>query len=88
MPTPKSPFSGGSLIKLPTAGPRAMLSITEVEYESNLSHTKIYEEIRSGRLKTMKCGRRRLVTQEQFAEWQKALIQATPNAGGAHDDQQ
>jgi len=88
MSIPKPPFSSGKIIKLSQTTPRAMLSIAEVKYNSNLSHTKIYDEIRSGRLKTMKCGRRRLVAQEQFVEWQNALIQATPNAEGAHNDQQ
>jgi excisionase family DNA binding protein len=57
-------------------------SIKDVVARTRLSRSKVYEEMDSGRLKSVKVGRRRLVTESQLIDFIDALIEAgTPDGG-------
>lgn len=49
--------------------PALAYSIDRLSHASNLSRAQIYADINAGKLKTLKVGRRRLVTPEQAREW-------------------
>ena len=49
------------------------LTINEVVEATSLSRTRIYEEIRNGRLTVTKCGRRTLIRVEAARAWLQAL---------------
>lgn len=46
-----------------------LLSIREVCEATGLSHVRIYQEINSGRLQSMKVGRRRLISSRALTDW-------------------
>jgi len=52
---------------------RVSYTITEARRLIGLSHSKIYEELNSGRLRAVKCGRRTLVPHEALEEWIASL---------------
>jgi excisionase family DNA binding protein len=58
-------------------------SIKDVVGRTRLSRSKVYEEMESGRLKSVKVGRRRLVTESQLIEYIENLIQSGTPEGGA-----
>jgi hypothetical protein len=51
---------------------RAM-SLAEFSDRYGPSRTKAYEEIRCGRLRAIKCGKRTLVTEDDAEAWLKSL---------------
>ena len=59
-----------------------MNSIKDVVARTNLSRSKVYEEMDSGRLKSVKVGRRRLVTESQLIDYIDSLMQAGTAGGG------
>jgi excisionase family DNA binding protein len=59
---------------------RAM-SIAEFSDRYGPSRTKIYQEIKAGRLRALKCGKRTLVTEDDAEKWLRALP-TVANAGG------
>ena len=65
-------------VDLPTG---QILSIRGVINLSGLGRTKIYSEIREGRLPCVKVGTRTLLTREQYVAWQKALPLAELKSG-------
>ena len=59
----------------PTIG-RGAFSIAEFGQRNDVSRTFTYEEIRSGRLKARKAGRRTLITPAAEREWHESLPMA------------
>jgi excisionase family DNA binding protein len=57
--------------------PKIALSIPEFCASVGLGRSRAYEEIKAGRLKVLKCGRRTLIAKEAVAEWLECL--ATQN---------
>jgi len=57
--------------------------IKDVVRRTRLSRSKIYEELESGRLKSVKVGRRRLVTESQLIDYIDNLITAGAREGAA-----
>jgi len=51
-------------------------NIKEVVTRLQVSRSKVYEEIDSGRLQSVKVGRRRLVTESQLIAYIKSLVTA------------
>lgn len=54
---------------------KIVYTINEVIELTGLSRSKIYQEIREGRLKAKKCGRRTLVTSEALQNWSEQLAE-------------
>jgi hypothetical protein len=52
---------------------RNAFSIAELMEDSGLGRSKIFEEIKQGRLIAHKCGRRTLILAEDYARWLRAL---------------
>jgi excisionase family DNA binding protein len=48
-------------------------SVDAAAKASHIGRTKLYEEIKAGRLKVRKFGRRTLITAEALSEWLNAL---------------
>ena len=61
-------------------------SIPGLMKATNLGRTLIYEEIKSGRLQIIKCGRRTLITPEQAADWLKRLEADTAASAPGTED--
>ncbi|WP_231120091.1 helix-turn-helix domain-containing protein [Mycobacterium colombiense] len=59
-----------------------MNTIKEVAGRTRLSRSKIYEELESGRLKSVKVGRRRLVTESQLIDYIDSLVIVATTSGG------
>ena len=57
----------------PPLSDRLAFSITEASEAVGLSKDKIRDEIRSGRLRARKCGRRTIITKEDFNRWLAGL---------------
>jgi len=57
--------------------------IKDVVRRTRLSRSKIYEELESGRLKSVKVRRRRLVTESQLIDYIDNLITAGAREGAA-----
>ncbi|QGM98431.1 helix-turn-helix domain-containing protein [Methylocystis parvus] len=74
-PEQQSPFGGGApfLVKL-------AYSIEETARITSLGRTALYEEIRAGRLKSRKAGRRTIVLADDIRAWLASLPQAQPAA--------
>lgn len=49
------------------------LSIREFCKVAGISRSRTYEEIKNGRLRIVKCGRRTLITNEAVEDWVKSL---------------
>ncbi|OBJ26872.1 hypothetical protein A5620_05475 [Mycobacterium colombiense] len=62
--------------------PVHMNTIKEVAGRTRLSRSKIYEELESGRLKSVKVGRRRLVTESQLIDYIDSLVIVATTSGG------
>lgn len=56
---------------------RLAYSIDELMGATGIGRTRIYEEIKSGRLKAAKCGKRTIVTADAAREWLESLNPAT-----------
>ena len=54
-------------------------SVREFEKAYGVGHTKIFEEIKSGRLTTYKVGRRRYISEHAADAWQRQLEAETSN---------
>ena len=54
--------------------PRRLLSVPEVCASTGLSRDTIYGELRSGRLRSLKVGKRRLIPTEAVDEWVNAAV--------------
>ncbi len=59
-----------------------MNSIKDVMGRTCLSRSKIYEELDSGRLKSVKVGRRRLVAESQLIDYIDGLVAAAAPSEG------
>lgn len=44
---------------------------------AGIGRTRLYQEIKEGRLKVLKCGRRTLIPEQSLIEWQSQLLAAT-----------
>jgi len=55
--------------------PKAGYSIPEACVITGVGRSKIYQEIASGRLRTVQCGRRRIVPTDAIGEWLAKLGQ-------------
>jgi len=51
-----------------------LMSIAQVCEETGLGRTRVYEELTSGRLKSIKVGSRRLVPSSMLDEWIAELL--------------
>ena len=49
------------------------LSVAEFCAATTLGRTRVYEEIKHGRLKVLKCGRRTIIPVEALREWLERL---------------
>ena len=58
---------------------RAM-SIAEFCTRYGLGRTTVYEEIKSGRLRARKCGKRTLITDDDGEDWLRCLPMVAPAA--------
>jgi excisionase family DNA binding protein len=58
-------------------------SIKDVMSRTRLSRSKVYGELDSGRLKSVKVGRRRLITESQLVDYIDTLIAAASASEGA-----
>lgn len=52
---------------------RVALSIAEFSTLTGLGRTRVFEELKSGRLQALKCGRRTLIPIPEIEAWIKAL---------------
>lgn len=52
---------------------RLAYSVPEFCKRANIGRTRAYEEIKAGRLKVLKCGRRSLITPQNEKEWLRRL---------------
>jgi excisionase family DNA binding protein len=53
-----------------------LLSIKQAVYELGISRTAVYEQITAGKIKTVKIGRRRLISSEAIEDFIAALTAA------------
>ena len=58
-------------------------SVKDIVARTRLSRSKIYEEMDSGRLKSVKVGRRRLVDESQLIDYIENLIEMGTTEGAA-----
>jgi excisionase family DNA binding protein len=59
-------------------------SIKEVVVRTSLSRSTVYEEMASGRLRSVKVGSRRLITESDLIDYIESLVAAAnPTAGAA-----
>ncbi len=58
-------------------------TIKDVAARTRLSRSTIYAELANGRLKSVKVGRRRLVTESALADYIECLVEAATPRGGA-----
>ena len=49
--------------------------------------TKTYEEIKSGRLRVRKCGKRSIITEDDAEDWLRCLPTVTPDFAAPPDQQ-
>lgn len=54
---------------MPTATQPVVMSVQQFCEWSSIGRTKVYEEIASSRLKTLKVGRRRLIKYDEAQRW-------------------
>jgi len=52
---------------------KSALSIADFCAATTLGRTRVYEEIKFGRLKVLKCGRRTLIPTEELQAWMQRL---------------
>ncbi len=52
-----------------TAAQKLALSIPEFCHAVGIGRSRVYEEIKAGRLRILKCGRRTLIANEAVTEW-------------------
>jgi excisionase family DNA binding protein len=57
--------------------PKAAYSIPEAVLVTGVGRSRLYQEIASGRLRVVKCGRRTLVPADAVTKWLAALESAT-----------
>lgn len=60
-------------MSLEQSHPQAAYSIEEVIKLSGIKRTKLYDEIKTGRLKIRKCGARSLVLADELKRWLTSL---------------
>jgi excisionase family DNA binding protein len=58
-------------------------SIKDIVARTGLSRSTVYEEMDSGRLRSVKVGRRRLIPESALVDYIDNLIEAGTPAGGA-----
>jgi excisionase family DNA binding protein len=67
-----------------SALPRLAFSIDELAKSAGVGRTTIYEEIKTGRLRRVKCGKRTLILVGEARSWLEGLAPAsTSNRGQA-----
>ena len=82
------PYSGATSVE-PSSRKEVMSEINrlntikQVMGRVPLSRSKLYQELESGRLKSVKVGRRRLIAESQLIEYINNLIEAGTPSGGA-----
>lgn len=54
-------------------GPRVSYSIEEFSALTSLGRTRVFEELKSGRLRSLKCGRRTLIPASEVDAWLNSL---------------
>lgn len=64
----------------PNQLPKLALSIPEFCRAAGIGRSRAYEEIRAGRLRIVKCGRRTLIPADALHDWLKALQAAVEAA--------
>ena len=52
---------------------KPVLSLHEFCEATSLGRTRVFEEIKSGRLRPVRCGRRTLIPAEEFRAWLERL---------------
>jgi excisionase family DNA binding protein len=57
---------------------RRAMSLTEFSERYGPSRTKTYEEIKCGRLRAIKCGKRTLITEDDAEAWLMSLPPVAP----------
>jgi excisionase family DNA binding protein len=55
-------------------------TIPELSEATGVGRTRLYEEIKAGRLKISKCGQRTIITNDQAQAWLSALAGANAEA--------
>ncbi len=60
--------------------PKLALSIPEFCRVAGIGRSRAYEEIRAGRLRIVKCGRRTLIPADALQQWLEALEAASEAA--------
>ncbi len=58
-------------------------SIKDAAIRLGLSRSKVYEEMDSGRLRSVRVGRRRLITESALVDYIEYLVEAATPSGGA-----
>lgn len=48
---------------------KVLIPVSQIEKKTDLGHTQVYKEINSGRLRTLKVGKRRFTTPEWLSDW-------------------
>ena len=61
---------------------KVTLSIRDFCKVAGISRSRTYEEIKTGRLRIVKCGRRTLITPEAVEAWVKSLSRANSQGDG------
>jgi excisionase family DNA binding protein len=56
--------------------PRLALSIDELAKSAGIGRTTVYEEIKAGRLRRVKCGKRSLIPIDEARSWLERLAAA------------
>lgn len=65
--------------------PRLAFSIDELAKSTGVGRTTIYEQIKAGRLRPVKCGKRTLVPEEEARRWLDRLPDASPSPQSGHE---
>ena len=55
-------------------------SVIQFAEDHNISRSQTYVEIKEGRLRTMKVGRRRIISTEAAADWRRRIEELTKAA--------
>jgi excisionase family DNA binding protein len=63
--------------------PRLAFSIEELAKSAGVGRTTIYEEIKAGRLRRVKCGKRTLIPVNEARSWLERLAASTSHPGQA-----
>ena len=62
------------MIRVNPVGPRLLYSIVEFGGLTGLCRTRVFQEIKEGRLAALKCGRRTLIPAAEVEAWIASLV--------------